>query len=50
MKGDKVVYDSKNTKVLNFKYTPVRFFQFKIVLKSKDAYINFDSLDIEVIE
>ena len=50
IKGDKVVYDSKNTKVLNFKYTPVRFFQFKIVLKSKDAYINFDSLDIEVIE
>ena len=49
-KNNKIVYDSKNTKVLNFKYTPVRFFQFKIVLKSKDAYINFDSLDVEVIE
>ena len=45
----KVVLDTKRTPVANFKYTPVRFFQFKIVLKSKTAYIKFDSLDVEVI-
>ena len=45
----KVVLDTKRTPVTNFRYTPVRFFQFKIVLKSKTAYIKFDSLDIEVI-
>ena len=45
----KVVLDTKRTPVTNFRYTPVRFFQFKIVLKSKTAYIKFDSLDVEVI-
>ena len=33
-----------------FKYTPVRFFQFKVVLKSKNAYVHLDSIDIEVRE
>ena len=49
-KNDKVVFDKAGTGTLSFRYTPVRYFQYKIVLKSKDAYVNFDSLDIEVIE
>lgn len=44
----KVVYDRVNS--LSFKYTPVRYFQFRIVLKHKDAYVKFNSLDIEVKE
>ena len=43
-------YDSVKTNALDFKYKPVRYFQFKIELKSKDAYIDFDSIDIEVVE
>lgn len=50
IENGKAVFDNINTESLSFKYTPVRFFQFKIVLKSKDAYIDFDSLDIEVKE
>lgn len=48
-KNNKTVYDYENADPLNFKYIPVRFFQFKIELKSKTAYVNFDSLDVEVI-
>ena len=49
-KDGAVVYDQVRTGTLNFRSRPVRFFQFKIVLNSKDAYINFDSIDIEVVE
>ena len=44
------VYDSVRTNELSFKYTPVRYFQFKIELKSQNAYIDLDSIDIEVVE
>lgn len=47
-KKDKLVYDNNNK--LSFKDTKVRFFQFKVELKSKDAYIDLNSIDIEVIE
>ena len=47
---NKIMFDSSRTKDLSFKYTPVRFFQFKIVLKSENAYIDFDSIDIEVVK
>ena len=47
--NDKVMYDSVKTEKVSFNNTPVRYFQFKIVLKSKNAYINLDSIDIEVV-
>ena len=50
MRNGVPVYDSVKTNPLDFKYKPVRYFQFKIELKSKDAYIDFDSIDIEVVE
>ena len=49
-KNNKIVYDKINTERFSFEYTPVRYFQFKIVLKSKNAYINLDSIDIEVVK
>ena len=45
----KVIYDSVNTEKFSFNSTPVRYFQFKIILKSRSAYINLDSIDIEVV-
>lgn len=49
IKDNKVKYDPVSTDKLTFRYTPVRYFQFKILLKSKSAYINLDSIDIEVV-
>ena len=49
-KSGKAIFDQARTKTLDFRYRPVRFFQFKLVLKSKEAYIDFDSIDIEVVE
>ena len=47
--NDKVMYDSVKTEKVSFNNIPARYFQFKIVLKSKNAYINLDSIDIEVV-
>ena len=47
--NNRIVYDSVKTRELSFKNTPVRYFQFRVLLKSKNAYINLDSIDIEVV-
>ena len=47
--NNRIVYDSVKSKELSFKNTPVRYFQFRVLLKSKNAYINLDSIDIEVV-
>jgi hypothetical protein len=47
-KNDRIILDDENE--FTFEYKPVRFFQFKVVLKSRSAYICLDSIDIEVKE
>ena len=49
MLDDKITYDTNNLKRLSFINTPMRYFQFKIVLKSQSAYVKLNSIDIEVI-
>ena len=48
-KNNKAMLSDKQNN-FTFEYTPVRFFQFKVVLKSKNAYVHLDSIDIEVKE
>lgn len=46
--NEKVHYDYKSAPIYTFRNMPVRFFQFKIKLISRNAYVNFNSLNIEV--
>ena len=47
-KNNKVIFDERNAPRYKFNIIPSRFFQIKIKVISQDAYVNFDSLSIEV--